>query len=454
VTITAQGKRLLLIIKTMQMRIELFFTLIACWCASCLPLHAQTPAPLTIGDKVPPLEITNVVNHPAATIRLSDLKGRLVILDFWSSWCGACISLFPHLQQLQDRFGDSIAIILVNTRSHLSKDNAAKINTILSGVHKRTGTRITLPASFDNPLLDHYFPSIMLPHEVWIGADGSVRAITSSAELNQVNISAVLRGDNINMRQKKDDLGFRSSEPLFVGGNGGDGSSALYRSLLAGYTEGIGIRSGCRITDRGMTGTYVFNQSKLSLVRAAYLNYGTFPRSTTRISSADTHFDINPSAEHATPYLYCYDLSTPPSEQSHLLTCMQEDLKRYFNISVSIQNADEDCLVLTAAGKPASATPRKNDMSVNGETGHNYMYGYRADVIAVMLNRYTASPVICEVADTLSYSVDLPGNMADENALIRAFSGTGLRLRKERRTVALMMITDGTAAAKRLPAAF
>lgn len=39
-------------------------------------------------------------------IRLSDLKGKVVFLDFWSTWCGPCRRYFPHLKELFEKYHD------------------------------------------------------------------------------------------------------------------------------------------------------------------------------------------------------------------------------------------------------------------------------------------------------------------------------------------------------------
>ncbi|MCR9245140.1 MAG: TlpA family protein disulfide reductase [bacterium] len=47
--------------------------------------------------------------------RLSDLKGQVVVLDFWTTWCGSCIHAFPKLRELKQRFGDKVVLLGVTS---------------------------------------------------------------------------------------------------------------------------------------------------------------------------------------------------------------------------------------------------------------------------------------------------------------------------------------------------
>lgn len=132
---------------------------------------------------------------------------------------------------------------------------------------------------------------------------------------------------------------------------------------------------------------------------------------------------------------------------------MQNDLKKYFGVTAFIQNSVEKCLILTKDGDPPLLSP-EHDMSIYSEVKQNYIKGYKASVIAILLNRYTTSPVICEVEDNSLYSIYLPADLKDEKALIDAFSGTGLRLHTEKREVKLMIISDGSSTIQRLPTTF
>lgn len=39
-----------------------------------------------------------------STVSLSQLKGNYVLLDFWGSWCGPCLTEAPHIKALYDKF--------------------------------------------------------------------------------------------------------------------------------------------------------------------------------------------------------------------------------------------------------------------------------------------------------------------------------------------------------------
>lgn len=53
-----------------------------------------------LGDRAPPIHLPSI-DSDDDPIQLADYRGRIVFLDFWSSWCGPCRRAMPHLDALR-----------------------------------------------------------------------------------------------------------------------------------------------------------------------------------------------------------------------------------------------------------------------------------------------------------------------------------------------------------------
>jgi cytochrome c biogenesis protein CcmG/thiol:disulfide interchange protein DsbE len=65
--------------------------------ALCLTGCNRTPHPGSIGDPAPNF----VIHDGAQTVSLDQYRGKIVVLNFWTSWCPPCLEEFPSLIQLQ-----------------------------------------------------------------------------------------------------------------------------------------------------------------------------------------------------------------------------------------------------------------------------------------------------------------------------------------------------------------
>lgn len=52
------------------------------------------------------------------------LKGKVVVLDFWASWCQPCAESFPIMDELQKKYGDRVVFIAVNVDDKVAKMEA------------------------------------------------------------------------------------------------------------------------------------------------------------------------------------------------------------------------------------------------------------------------------------------------------------------------------------------
>src|SRR5688572_24004687 len=62
------------------------------------------------GKPPPALQTTDWVNREPVT--LDQLKGKVVLLDFWATWCGPCIAAIPHTNELQAKYGERGLVII------------------------------------------------------------------------------------------------------------------------------------------------------------------------------------------------------------------------------------------------------------------------------------------------------------------------------------------------------
>jgi peroxiredoxin len=71
---------------------------------SCLKTIVGQNIGTEIGDKAPEIRLPSLAGD---TIALSSLKGKMVLIDFWATWCAPCVKEQPELSKLYNKFKNS-----------------------------------------------------------------------------------------------------------------------------------------------------------------------------------------------------------------------------------------------------------------------------------------------------------------------------------------------------------
>lgn len=103
---------------------------------------------------------------------LSDHEGKVMLLNFWATWCGPCVGEMPAFEKLQETYGEDLVLVAVNS----GEDE----ETVTSFLEENGYTfPVVLDPEYAVAML---YPSEFIPYTVIIGTDGKVAAIETGAD--------------------------------------------------------------------------------------------------------------------------------------------------------------------------------------------------------------------------------------------------------------------------------
>lgn len=405
--------------------------------------------PLSIGEKVPD-ELWNtplqVVNDPdgKTTATLADYKGKLIILDFWATWCSPCIKYFPKVHALQNKFGDKIKILAA------TYENLEKINTFFKTGAGKEHTDVN--SVVNDSVLSRYFPHNGVPHIVWINTKGRLVNTTRAEFLTAANIQSILDGKKTQMITKHD---IDRKRPLFLSKYFGDDMELKSYSIFAkGVYPGLpqggtfkkneqGVVYGRQITNSPMMDVY------LPLIFPLFKKKGEMFGLNRMILKVKEPKLLNLIPKRGggfeTYNLYNYELIVPEAKADSLYNYMLADLNRYSDYIGIIEKRMTDCLVLvrtsakdkikTKGGRTKNTFPQTssiiNNMSLSSIV--NKLQGGDADFIKV--------PVIDETNYSGNVDMELSG-VSDLPSLRKGLKKYDLDLVPAKRVLSMFVLKD------------
>lgn len=233
-----------------------------------------------IGEKVPDYIFSECLNNGSKEIALNKLKGKVILLEFWATWCSPCISEMKKLDVLQKQFQDELIIIAISDE---------KISRLQKYVNS-TQTNLKIASDSVHRAI---FPYKIIPHSILIDKDGIVRAITNPENLNKKIIENLIKSNRIDVVEKNDFVA-ENFTPKYDTVQ--SFSNSDYSIFLSGYDKmkspGVflkynidGIVNGLEVNNASLLRLYMslFDKTMSRIVFKDSLTIADFPYEKTRL---------------------------------------------------------------------------------------------------------------------------------------------------------------------------
>lgn len=439
------------------------FMLILLFCQ--LTAYAQRKAAINIGETVPDAELAGVINYSSQSLKLIDFRGKLLVLDFWATWCAPCIAAFPKLDSLQRKFEGRLEILPV------SAEEKSRIESFFTKMRK------IRPVSFSSVAEDRYldklFPHLFLPHYVWIDQNGVFLGATGADQLTGKNIQDILDGKRVSLVQKKDNDNYvvtdvigdyslfapsvlvRSEDTVVL--RNIPSANIKFHSLLTGFTDGL-VSGGSFSADG--TELHVNNMPIRNLYRTAFLGskVQAFNANSIIIDIKDsilynriTTYKRSSAAELRGWLMdngYCYSIKVAADLKDQKAKIMLRELNDYFGNLLRIVGKMEkrSCKVLALKrtndkmdfiSKGRTPEVRSDKLSL---TIHNGNVTDLIDNLAIPLQNLPV--IVDETGIVEKIDVELECQLSDIKTLNQELKRYGLELKEVERMVEVGVISE------------
>lgn len=433
--------------------------------ASLLCLHFIASAQskrLQVGERFD-YTFVNLINYAYSTANVSDFRGKVLILVFWNTGCASCISNWQNLLYLQEKFAESVQIMLVN-----SHQGESVVRRTIAQQREKNNVNMTLPSVCQDTILsDVLFPYPGVPKVVWIDQRGVFRSFTSSDWVNETTIQRILARDRLLMHQlpsaeRAQDIYFNYEnsklsdirKPLFVNGNGHNSAymPLVTQSVLTGKIDGL-IPVFYEIEEDSLSNrvTVTMHGSISTMYRVAY-NDRNFADGSSGYSLEwllDNRVEWNSSNENFEKrrrsgeanygFWYCYQLTTKSTTRRRIQGMIKLDLEKYFGLYARMEKRLMQCLVLSSTDKSLIERNRTTQDPSRG------VFMFRSSDHLVYFLSYgdynkAPYPIINEI--------DLDGSLGgvrvkkDHRAFDRELRKVGLSITLEERYVDVLVVDE------------
>lgn len=198
-------------------------------CAFVVRTYAQEGAvseSIQLGSLVPDFDINILTKEGTTKKNIKDYRGKVVILEFWATYCGPCFPAMDHLVTLQKKFPTDLEVINVTDEERWKVVNFLK---------KRP---TSMPIAIDaNKSINQLFYHQLMPHTIIIDPQGYIKAITSPEEVTEEVIYLAKSGAILAVKTKAEFATKTENATAMTVGQVEDKS--FYKVAISAQKEGV-----------------------------------------------------------------------------------------------------------------------------------------------------------------------------------------------------------------------
>ena len=125
--------------------------------------------PVTVGDPAPEVALPRI--DGGTPVRLSSLRGKVVLIDFWATWCGPCRQTMPMLEKLyRSKHADGLEVMSIDTEGMPAAERALAFARHLD-------PPVTFPLYADDGHAGAAYRVGPIPHLALIDKQGRIRRV-------------------------------------------------------------------------------------------------------------------------------------------------------------------------------------------------------------------------------------------------------------------------------------
>ncbi len=400
--------------ETIMKRINVWIVLLsfACFIHSAC---AESENGSKVGSKPPEISSLKLLQAPAeARTSWAELKGKVIVLEFWATWCGPCVAAIPHMNELTEKFKDkAVQFIAITGEDETTVQKFLKKKPISGwvgvdgdkSVHKAYGVT-------------------EIPYTVIIDQQGHIADVTYPLAVTEQRLNDLLDGKKIASVERPKEYQVRAGElPERIP----DGKPPLYQVIIRptqnsnGDSESIGGNGG--LTALG---------SSLSDV----------------LSTVYPFLDCRIVTDSPLPEGRFDFVAKAPDESDETRNILlRQAIQVTFGITAAVETREMDVFILTLKRINAPGLVRSVTEGSFSSSGPGKIQGINMPINALRqeLERWLGKPVVDETELKEGFDINLkwaqPDSIRNPEALIRAVQEQlGLELTQANRRIEVLVV--------------